>query len=106
MPNWQIFEPSLPPIESEGGVMSGTNRLLSIHFGFPEIGAVVERKDVRWKRKLWTEEDLAHPIFGARSMMYIAPSRAAQSGEGIDDVDFARQGLPDTDAGDDAEWGL
>lgn len=95
MPDHLIFEPSLPPLESEGGLLSGINRSLTVHFGFPEIGNAAQvGRLVRWRLPA-DMEDLKGGTVGARSLMWHPARTLEESGMGPDGQDFSRDGLPD-----------
>ena len=102
MPDFLVYEPSLPPLESEGGLMSGFNRSLTVHFGFPEVsgGSGVVGRLVRWRLPL-DMEDLRGGTIGARSLMWHPARTLAESGMGADGRDFACEGLPDENVEDD-----
>lgn len=70
------------------------NLCLTWWWSYPPFGPVAA-DDIPFRYKMpWTDAEKDGAVRGARSKMYISPSRRGESGLGPDDSDFARDGIP------------
>lgn len=101
MPSGDINLP-VPSDELEDSFAGATERLITIHFGVPNIGVTTPDNDIfRWDQPM-SMRDARNGQLGARSMMW-HPSRTLSVTEaGTDGKDFNRQG-DDTDSAE--RWG-